>query len=141
MKKNRNENPTIIFVCEHGTAKSVIAATYFNKLASEKNLNIRAVSRGTHPDEEFSSKTIAGLREDGLLPTEPTPHKLSLTDVESALSIVSFCELPEEYRNQVPVQRWDDVPPVSESYEKARDAIITRLNHLMNNMQPISKGE
>jgi hypothetical protein len=37
--------PTILFVCEHGAAKSVIAAAYFDKLAKERGLNYRAVFR------------------------------------------------------------------------------------------------
>ena len=41
---------TVLFVCEHGAAKSVIAAAYFNQLASEKNLDVRAIERGTNPD-------------------------------------------------------------------------------------------
>jgi len=129
-----NQNPIIIFVCEHGAAKSIIAATYFNKLAGEKNLGMHAIARGTHPDEELSPKTIVGLREDRLLPTESVPQRLSLYDIESAQRIVSFCELPEEYQNKVKVERWDDVPPVSENYEKSRDAIIARLNQLMNSL-------
>jgi len=124
-------NPTIIFVCEHGAAKSVIAATYFNKLASEQHLNIHAVARGTHPDKELSPKTIAGLREDSLIPTESIPKKLSLADVESAQRIIAFCELPVEYQNKVAIEQWDDIPPVSENYEKARDVIIARLNQLL----------
>jgi hypothetical protein len=30
--------PTIVFVCEHGAAKSLIATAYFNKLAAERRL-------------------------------------------------------------------------------------------------------
>ena len=129
-----NQNPTIVFVCEHGAAKSIIAATYFNKLAGEKNLGMRAIARGTHPDEELSPKTIVGLSKDGLIPTESVPQQLSLHDIESAQMIVSFCELPEAYQNKIKVERWDDIPPVSENYEKSRDAIITRLNQLMNSL-------
>lgn len=129
-----HQNKIVIFVCEHGAAKSVIAAAYFNKLANKTNLGLQAIARGIHPDQELSSKTIIGLREDGLLPAESTPQKLSLIDIESAQSIVSFCELPEEYQNKVRIERWDDVPAVSENYEKTRDAIITRLNQLMKTM-------
>ena len=32
------QDPLIIFVCEHGAAKSIIAAAYFNKYARERNL-------------------------------------------------------------------------------------------------------
>jgi protein-tyrosine-phosphatase len=126
-----NQTPVIIFVCEHGAAKSIIAAAYYNKLAEERNMETRAIARGTHPDQELSPKTITGLREDDLTPTASTPQKLSPAEVETAQSIVTFCELPEEYQNKVEIEKWDNVPPVSESYEKARDAILEKLNHLL----------
>ena len=81
------------------------------------------------PDE----LTIAGLRDDGLTPTEVVPQKLSLADVESAQRIITFCELPAEYRQKASVEQWDSVPPVSEDYQKARDAIVERINQLLNN--------
>lgn len=125
---------TIIFVCEHGAAKSVIAAAYFNKLASEKNLTFRAIARGTNPDAELSPKTVTGLQVDGLTPTESVPQKLSLAEVESAQRVVTFCELPEEYKNKVAIEQWNDVPPVSEDYEKARDAIVEKLRRLIDSL-------
>lgn len=127
-----DQKPVIIFVCEHGAAKSIIAAAYFNQFAAEKSLNFRAIARGTNPDSELSPKTITGLREDGLTPTELIPQKLSLADIESAQSIVTFCELPKEYQNKIKIENWDDVPPVSENYEKARDKIIEQLKQLLN---------
>jgi len=126
-----NQNPTIVFVCEHGAAKSVIAAAYFNKLAEERNSDVRAIARGTHPDSELSPIAIVGLREDSLTPTELVPQKISLADVESAQRIITFCELPAEYQSKVSVEHWDSVPPVSEDYQKARDAILERINQLM----------
>ena len=125
------QNPLIIFVCEHGAAKSIIAATYFNKLASERNLDIRAIARGTNPDSELSSITIEGLQQDGLSPTESAPQKLTLAEVESAQQIISFCELPEEYQNKTPIERWNDILPVSENYEKARNTIVVKLKAMM----------
>lgn len=122
---------TIIFVCEHGAAKSVIAAVYFNKLASEKNLAIRAIARGTNPDAELSPKAVAGLHADGLTPTESLPQQLSPADIELAQRVVTFCELPEEYRSTVVVEQWDGVPPVSDDYEKARNAIVERIHRLI----------
>ena len=127
-----NQNQQIVFLCEHGAAKSIIAAAYFNKLAQEKNLEVRAIARGTHPDPELSPKAITGLKDDGLSPTELVPQQLSLADVQSAQRIITFCELPAEYESKVSVEQWDGVPPVSEDYEKARDAILERINRLMN---------
>jgi len=126
-----NRNSTIVFVCEHGAAKSVIAAAYFNKLAGETNLDVHAIARGTNPDLELSPKAVTGLRDDGLTPTELVPQKISLADVESAQRIITFCELPDEYKEKVILEQWDGVPPVSENYKKARDAIVERINKLL----------
>jgi protein-tyrosine-phosphatase len=126
-----NQKPVIVFVCEHGAAKSVIAAAYFNKLASETSSGLRAIARGTYPDQELSPKTITGLRGDGLTPTEPIPQKLSIVDAESARRIIAFCELPGEYEKETIIEYWEGIPPVSENYEKARDAILEKLNRMM----------
>jgi protein-tyrosine-phosphatase len=45
------KDPIIVFVCEHAAAKSIIAATCFNKLAEQTNLDMRAIARGTNPDQ------------------------------------------------------------------------------------------
>ncbi len=131
-KENMNRNSIIVFVCEHGAAKSVIAAAYFNKLAGEKGLNHQAMARGTNPDLTLSPHTITGLPEDGLSPSESVPQKLTIADVEAAQRIITFCELPVEYHGKAIIERWDGVPPVSENYEKARDAIIEQISHLIN---------
>lgn len=122
---------TIVFVCEHGAAKSVIAAAFFNRLAQESGLSLRAISRGTNPDPELSPGTVAGLHADGLEPGEAVPRKLSPEEAESAQRIVSFCQLPGKYQNTALIEFWEDIPPVSEDYAKARDAILERLRHLM----------
>ena len=128
------QDRTIIFVCEHGAAKSIIAATYFNSLAEERNLSTRALARGITPEQELSAKTIEGLHQDGLTPNESVPQKLTLVDVESAEQIVSFSELPEEYQERIIVEQWNDIPPVSEDYAKARNAILAKLRILMNSI-------
>lgn len=107
----------IIFICERGAAKSVIAAAYFNKLANEKGLNLQAIARGTNPDDELSPKTVAGLMEDGLYPTESVPQKLLPVDVEFAQRVITFCDLSDvEFISTVQIEHWDNVPPVSENY-------------------------
>lgn len=128
------QDRTIIFVCEHGAAKSIIAAAYFNSLAAEWNLNMRAIARGTIPDQELSPKAVEGLRLDGLMPVESVPQKLTLTEFESAERIVSFCELPEEYEPKTALERWNDIPPVSQDYDKARDAILFHLKAFVTNL-------
>ena len=133
-KEYTSQDSVIIFVCEHGAAKSILAAAYFNKLAQERNLSLHAIARGTHPDEEISPITVAGLHEDGLTPNESVPQKLSLEEIESAQQIIAFCELSSEFKQKVKIEQWSDIPPVSENYEKARDMIVEYLRHLINNL-------
>jgi arsenate reductase (thioredoxin) len=129
-----NQNPMIVFVCEHGAAKSILAAAHFNKMARENNLSLTAIARGTHPDAELSAKTVAGLRADGLTPTESIPTKLDWKELQLAQRVVSFCTLPEEYPQKARVEYWDNVPPVSEDYKRARDIIVDHLKELLNHL-------
>lgn len=127
-----NQNSRVVFVCEHGAAKSVIAAAYFNKIASASGLNQQAIARGTNPEPELSQAAVAGLRQDGLIPDIPTPQKLSFEELGIAPQIIAFCEVPESYQQEKAIEYWDDVPPVSEDYEKARDSILMHINRLIN---------
>ena len=132
MMKDMSKDPSVIFVCEHGAAKSVLAATYFNHFASELGLNLRAVGRGTNPDRELSTQAVNGLSEDGLTPSESGPQPLTEADIESAQRLVAFCELPEKYRRSASIEYWQDIPPVSENYERARDSIVKRIRLLLD---------
>ena len=133
-----NKNSRIVFVCEHGAAKSVIAAAYFNKIAREIGLSERAIARGTNPDSELSEKAVTGLMEDGLTSSESTPQKLSSEDLGIAKQVITFCKLPENYQHEKAIEYWDDVPPVSEDYERARDAILMHIKKLINFSSPVT---
>lgn len=126
-----SQKPIVIFVCEHGAAKSILAAAHFNRLASDMGLSLRAIARGTNPDDELSPQTVEGLRIDGLHPTESVPQKLTEADIQGAQRVITFCELPAEYQNQY-TDHWEGIPPVSEDYEQARDAIIERIHQFLD---------
>ena len=126
-----DKDSVIVFVCEHGAAKSIVAAAYFNHLAAEMGLDLRAVARGTNPDIEISPQAVQGLFEDGLTPQESVPQKLSSSDVQSAQRVIAFCELPAEYHGRATIERWDGVPPVSGNYKEARDVIIGRIQQML----------
>jgi arsenate reductase len=122
----------VLFVCEHGAAKSIIAAAYFNKLAHEKGLNLQAVARGTIPDDELSTVTVQGLMTDGLTSTELIPQKLLPADIESAQRIIIFGDLLNKEDHQgVEIENWNEVPPVSKDYQIARNAIMEHLTRLL----------
>ena len=129
------EKQSIIFVCEHGAAKSIIAAAYFDQLAKQTGLKLRALARATNPDDKLSEPTVRGLSRDGLVPTESAPQKLTRHDIQSAAQIVSFCELPGEYKEMTFVEQWDAIPTVSEDYDKARTEIVQRIHHLIDRIR------
>jgi arsenate reductase (thioredoxin) len=56
----------VSFVCLHGSAKSLIAAEYFNRLAIERSLPLRATTSGPEPDSEVPGNVVAGLKSRGI---------------------------------------------------------------------------
>lgn len=127
------DKSTVVFVCEHGSAKSVVAAAYFNHIAQQKDLSLHAVSRGTNPDLELAPAVVEGLRKDRInLPTEK-PRRLISAEASNALQLVTFCELPHEIKMQN-VERWE-VPPISEDYSKSRDAIVKKVQELIQRLR------
>jgi arsenate reductase (thioredoxin) len=126
--------PVIIFVCEHGAAKSILSAAIFNKLAGERRLNLRAIARGTNPDPEISPKVAAGLRADGLAPSESAPKKISKADLIGARRVITFCALPDDYPGNIRVENWDEVLPAIEDYGKARDKLTERIDRLLKEL-------
>jgi hypothetical protein len=69
-----------------------------------------------------------------LTPIQLTPQKLLPEELESAQAVISFHALPDIYPNKRIVQYWENVPPVSENYIRARDVIQNRINHLVNDL-------
>jgi protein-tyrosine-phosphatase len=123
--------PTVLFVCEHGAAKSIIAAAEFNKVAEQRGLPYRAVARGTHPDPAFSPKVISGLRADGLATPEGKPMVVTDNDVSMASRVVTLgCKLPQN----TAVTDWAEVPSPGEDFAAASSAIKKRVEMLLDEL-------
>src|SRR5438552_4761969 len=103
--------PTVVFVCEHGAAKSVIATAYFNKIAAEKGLRARAIYRGVNPQADLSVGALKGLRDDGLTTPDLKPSAIAPADVDAATVIFAIgCTLPSNASASGKAGNWDDVP-------------------------------
>ena len=104
-------DPMVVFVCEHGAAKSVIASAYFNKIAAEKGLRARAVYRGVNPEAALSVSALKGLRDDGLTAPTQNPSAITPQDVETAAVIFAIgCALPKHAVDSGKTDTWMDVP-------------------------------
>jgi protein-tyrosine-phosphatase len=124
---------TVLFVCEHGSAKSVVAAAHFNRIAAARGLPWRAISRGTAPDTAMAPAAVEGLRGDGLKPNDPAPTKLEQRDLDAAVRVVTFCALPPELQARSPVEAWE-VPPVSTEYAASREAMLAQIERLLREL-------
>ena len=114
---------TVVFVCPHGAAKSVLAGSYFNRFAAELGLGARAIARGTEPDAEISDR----VRQDvgpGLCVAQPTG--LTAADVASADLLVAF-DLVEADLGVSPDRSWNALPALSADFELGRAAILGRV--------------
>jgi arsenate reductase len=127
--------PSVIFVCEHGAAKSVIATAYFNKLATERGLSYRATFRGTSPQDALSTRAVAGLRADGIAIPDGKPSAIAPDDVERATHIFAIgCTLPSVATQSGKASDWTDVPD-DQGYAPMRDAIVRHVTALLDDLQ------
>jgi arsenate reductase len=129
------KGPAIVFVCEHGAAKSLIATAYFNKIAAERGLPYRATFRGSAPQEDLSVRAVAGLKGDGVAIPSGTPTAISDTDVADATHIFAIgCTLPDRARTSGKAEDWSDVPD-DQGYGPMRDAIVRHVVALVDALQ------
>jgi arsenate reductase (thioredoxin) len=125
---------TVLFVCEHGAAKSVIAAAHFNKIARERGLPYRAVARGTAPDAEIPNGVRQGLQREGLQLTVERPVLVAQADATAADRIVTFeVNLPTTVSSsKTSPTDWKSVPAVSADFTVASADIKRRVEALID---------
>ena len=127
--------PVVVFVCEHGAAKSVIATAYFNKLAAERGLPYRATFRGTSPQEALSVRAVQGLTADGVAIPPGAPAAIGDADIKTATHIFAIgCALPAAAMSSGKAKDWSDVPD-DKGYEGQRDAIVRHVKQLLDDLQ------
>lgn len=131
MEDRTSTAKTVVFVCEHGAAKSVIAALHLSRLAEQAGLAVRGVARGTEPEPTLSPAAVAGLRRDGLEVADLVPTCPDAEELSSAAVVVSFGPDLGRLVSAVPSVYWSDIPAVSDDYEAARAAIVARLGPLL----------
>src|SRR5262249_4580553 len=125
---------TVVFVCEHGAARSVIAAAYFNRLATERHLPYHAIARGTSAQENLSVATVKGLERDGIAFDHAKPQTLAKADLTDAVRIVSFCPVAKSLSGDLRVDEHDDVPEISEDYGAARNLIVQYVKQVIDDL-------
>ena len=132
---------SVVFVCEHGNVKSLIAMQWFNRLAAERRLSVRAISRGITPENPVPPPIRARLKDDGFDVLAFEARALTPGDVKGAPRLVMIgAEAPAWARDSgVTVDVWSDIPPASEDYRASRDAMRERIEALLSTLAPPGK--
>jgi protein-tyrosine-phosphatase len=125
----------VVFVCEHGSGKSLIASEWFNRLAGERGLVVRAAARGLSP-EPAPARIAEQLRADGFDVDGFQPSALIPADLAGAPRVVMIGAEPPAWASaaEVPVERWDGIPPASQGYAASRDAMLERIATLLDSL-------
>jgi protein-tyrosine-phosphatase len=133
---------TILFLCPHHAAKSVIAEVYFNRLAQQYNLPLRGDSAGTDPEATVSPAVAELLRNEGLDVSGHHPRLVTKDELAQALRIISMgCTAEELGVPAERVEQWVDVPMVSQNILGARDAIRAHVESLVAQLRDVSVAE
>src|SRR3954469_8890756 len=110
--------PSVLFVCLHGSAKSVIAAEQLRRLAAARGVAVEVRSAGLEPDAAVPPRVAQGLLEDGIDVRHFRPRAPAAADIAKAGTVVTFaCDLGPLAASAQRIQRWDDVPAVSEDFK------------------------
>ena len=139
-KNNTMSTQTILFVCEHGAARSTIAAAYFNKLAQQQGLNYQAIFRGINPDSALGPAAQKGLIKDGFDVHSWKPIPVKKSNIENAYQVVTLdCLLPGKDNIAKPITQWKGIPNISDDYNMARDEIVKKVQALLDELKKENK--
>jgi protein-tyrosine-phosphatase len=127
---------TILFLCPNGAANSVIAAAYFNQLARQGGLSIKADFAGMEPDEAVLPVVVAMLRREKIDVSQHQPRSVCAEELKTARRVVTMGCSPEMLG--IPCERveeWNDIPIFCQHPEAARIMIRVLVEHLITKIR------
>ena len=128
---------TVLFVCEHGSVKSLMAARLFEKAAMERGLSARGISRGMTPDAHVPTRIVDGLKLDGIDVAAFEPMRVDQGEVRAASRVVVIGVDPAAMGTaNRPVEAWNDIPESSD-YPAARAALLRHIGTLLDELQSV----
>jgi arsenate reductase (thioredoxin) len=132
--------PTVLFMCPHGAAKSLMASAYFQKLAKERGLNVRVDSAGTEPDPQLSQGVVAHLQKNGYAIPIDRPRAATAADMAGADVVISMgCDLSKLPVPKGTLEKWD-VPDLSADFNVAEQTIRERVARLVDDLLAVQRA-
>ena len=124
---------TVLFLCPHNAAKSVIAAAYCEQLAAERGVPLRATSAGTDPDPGVSPGVAEALLAEGVDVRAHRPRRVTAGELARASRVVSLgCNLGDIALPGVVVEAWDDIPSPNDDLTGACAVIAAHVRRLLD---------
>src|SRR5437868_5807570 len=84
----------VVFVCEHGSAKSLIAAEYFTRIAAARGIDLQGIYAGLDPYAEVPAPVISGMAANGIDVSHLEPASITADTFTDAPIVVHFgCDI------------------------------------------------
>jgi arsenate reductase len=132
---------TVLFMCPHGAAKSLMASAYFQKVARERGLNVRVDSAGTEPDAQLSKGVVAHLQQNGYTIPIEKPRAATAADMSSADVVISMgCDLSKLPAPKGVLKNWS-VPDFSADFNVAEQSIRDQVTKLVDELLAVQRAK
>lgn len=125
--------PSVLFVCQAGTAKSPIAREIFRRRANDRGIAVSAFSRGLVIEDHVSRRLKQQLAADGINPGADPYQALTAQDWRRADILIWFNPLPPAVKH-LAMRDWSDLPSFNDSYETARPILYQRIDALLDEL-------
>jgi arsenate reductase (thioredoxin) len=126
----------VLFVCEHGNVKSLMAASYFNEAAQARSLPFRAVSRGSAPDSDTVPDFVkAPLAGEGFDVSDFRPRALTRDDIAASDHVISINTTLPVDATASKMEQWNDIPAASTDFAGSRAAIKAHIDELLRRLE------
>jgi arsenate reductase len=137
----QREPPPVLMICEHGSVKSLMAASLFNKAAEHRGLPYRAIARGMTPDAAVPALIAGALQDDGFNVSAFQPARFSPAELADAPRIVVIGVEPDKLGRKpaAPIDSWRDVPAASVDYPAAKAALHQHVESLLDDLEAADK--
>jgi protein-tyrosine-phosphatase len=123
----------VLFLCPYGGAKSVLAATFFNEIAGNQFEAVAAAAE--EPYEAVPQKVAEFLAGEGHDVKGFKPRRVDPSDFNGAARVISIdCDLSNVDACGKTIERWDDVPKVSDSLPDSVAAIRRHVKELADEL-------
>lgn len=139
--------PTVVFVCKYGSVKSLVATERFNRLAEQRGLTVRAISRAANTEvkhDKVPEKVLYELSLEGYnVANIPDPSVITPAEAAKALRVVhislttSDTEADPMSRAATELARdriehWDNIPRMFNDWHKARGLMLPRVDAMID---------